>query len=160
QRLLGLLAGGDVLGDPADPVDLPGLVAEGKAPVPDPADRAVRPHDPVLFVGVLAQAMPAGGFAGALPVLGVDGLQVGLRAVIEALARAAPDLLVAGADEEHLRVAGVGHPEDPGDVLRQLAEAALRLAQRRLRALALGDVPADGRGAGDGARSVLDGRKA
>ena len=67
-----------------------------------------------------------------IAILGVKGLQPALGQVVQALAAAAPNGFVRRADVEHLGAGRVVHPEDFADVVGQLAEAFLALAQGRL----------------------------
>src|SRR5579884_1844240 len=74
------------------------------------------------------------------PIFRMNRLKPGARLLIETVACPTPDLLVTGADIEHLVFLGIDHPEDFGDILGQLPEALLTLPPLLLGALALGNI--------------------
>jgi len=88
----------------------------------------------------------------------VDGIQPGVRRCVKALASAAPDLFVRGADVDYLAHGRVGDPEDLIDGFGDLAEFLLTLAQRMLRLFPRGDVPGHVRYADGAAAGIMDRR--
>src|SRR5262245_2850480 len=120
---------GDILRCADDAVNFPGRVVNGKGPIVDPPQRAVRADDPISFI-ILSMELFGESLANALLVIGMDGLHPGAWCLVEALARPAPNRFESRTDIEHLIFFGVGDPKDFVDVLGQLAEAFLTCAQR------------------------------
>ncbi len=138
--LLRLLAVGDVLGDACNAQKLAGVVADRKASHLDPANRAVRAHDPELELGPPRQQSMLVCLVGRYPVIRVDRLGPRFRIRVQAFAAAAPDLFVGRADVDHAIAVRSDEEERVADVIRHLAEPRLAFAQCLRSLLALGDV--------------------
>lgn len=116
----------------------------GKGAVTDPAHLPVGPDDAVFLDVLAARLAGLRGVEDCAAVLGMDRLDPVARRDIEVFAAATPDLLVGRADVEHLALGGIGEPEHLADVLRDLPETRLALAQRFLGLPALADVAQQG----------------
>jgi hypothetical protein len=131
----------DVLRDADDAVGLAvGGVAQLVRTIEDPANRSVGPHDAVLDHVRTVDRARAHRLHHARAVVLVDRLDPRQRLGVQARAGPSPDLLVRGADVDHLAVVFARDVEDLAQRLGHLAKAQLALAQRSFHALELGDV--------------------
>jgi hypothetical protein len=135
---LGAPALGHVLGHSCHDGAVLLRLAQRQGPVVDPADRAVRPDDPVL--DVVAAQVALEGLDHALAIVRMDGVDERRRVAEERVQRAAPDLLVGAAGVVELAAVRILDPEDGAYVLGDVAEALLGLLEAARHLERLGDV--------------------
>src|SRR5208337_4642193 len=83
QRLLGLLALGDVFREPGDSIDFPRMVFDRESVTADPAECAVRPRDPELRVRGHPAELLLQAHHHLLPIIGMDTFYPGARVLVE-----------------------------------------------------------------------------
>src|SRR5258706_7479516 len=136
QRFLDVFALGDVFREPGNARDISVVVLDGKSAAADPADQAVGPHDPKLPVRKRAAPVLLHLLDHPVPIVWMNALGQGARLLIEGLDRSSPHVFVTRTEVNDSIVPDVLHPEELVDVLSQLTEALLGLAQRLLGLLA------------------------
>ncbi len=96
----------------------------------NPAERAIRPHDSVFLVVTSERLFGQGGLGHTLAVVRMDGFDPIGGSGVQALARAAPDGFVAGADVKKLGLICVRQPKYLADGLGQLAKTLFAALDR------------------------------
>src|SRR5262249_37841109 len=106
------------------------IVKRTHAAFVNPADGAIRTHDPVfdlVVVHIFAREPPGEDLRRALPIFWMNGIRPGAQFAVEALHRQAPDPLEGWADvQDFVRI----YREDPhhfGKNIRHRAESLLAL---------------------------------
>jgi hypothetical protein len=129
QPQAGELALGDVAHGADEALDAAGGILDGHGVLTHPADGAVGPDDPEIHIGFLPGKLPPEDCLGRGFVVGMDAFPVGKGIGEDAGQGTFPDLFVGGIDVEQPAVDGVVIVENHADVLGQLPETLLALAQ-------------------------------
>jgi hypothetical protein len=129
ELIFGQFAGGDVLGQAGDAIDMIAVVANGKTAIPDPAHRAIRTNDPVFLVEKARLQFVGVGGLQPRPVVGMDGLQPVQRPLVQGVDGPTPDLFVGRTDVENAFLGQAVDPEHFPEMLGQLPEPFLAVAQ-------------------------------
>ena len=137
QRHLGQLAVGDVASGAHQALKLAGRIEHRIGTVAHPADQAVRAVNAVFNTGIFSGFVERLGRFHHRQVFSQDGIDLGARLGIEALAAPAPDFFIARADIAHPALADIDVVEHVLDVCGQFAKARLAAHQRFLGAGAL-----------------------
>src|SRR5690348_12472499 len=145
KRLRGLSPLGDIERD-ADIVGEKSClrIPHRKSAVPDPADGAIRPDDPVFLVERDAVPVLSEGSQHVAPVVRMNGIYKRFRIIIEAGAGAAPYAFICRADVECLADFRVGRPDDLFNGFCDLAKTAFALLERLLGSFPVADILNDG----------------
>ena len=111
-----------------------------KTPRVNPANRAIRPSDPVFHLRLNTLHTPSIEGVRPFTILSMDRFHPGGRPIIDFLARSSPDFVISGADERDAYRFRGQDKEQIANVFSQLAELLFTNAQLLLRLLAFGDV--------------------
>ena len=133
----------DIGADAGDPIDLAFRVAHGESLVVYPAHRAVGANDAVFDV-VFRVGQSLARKPHALPVVRMHDLQPASRPLHDVFEALAGHGLESGAEVNELSLPRIGDPEDLRNVVGELAEFLLALAQRLLCIPPVADVLHDG----------------
>src|SRR5262249_10273616 len=122
ELLLGPLQVRDVLGDAEEPTDSSPRVPHGVGPVPDPTDRSVRTHQPVLVPEGPRLVLPRQAFPDTPAVFGVDAVEERFSVPVQILTGPPPEPFVTEADVQRRPARAVGDPEGLGKMLFRQGE--------------------------------------
>ena len=90
--------------------------AYGERPVANPAHGAIGPNDAVLEL-IRSVRVRLDGRENSWAIIGMNGVEEGMRSLHQALAGTPPNRFVSRAYVKHLSFGRIGHPEDFADVL-------------------------------------------
>ncbi len=122
----------DVGGHAGHTKNLSFLVPDREGPVPNPANRSVRSHDPILFVIDPGRLFGDGSLENSRSILRMNGLEPRAGRRVEALARSSPDRFISRTDIEDGILGRVAEPKDLLNMFGHLPELLLSLPQSRL----------------------------
>ena len=105
------------------------LVPDWKCAIANPAERAVRPNDPVGVIVLAANRLQPHAFGNMLAVVGMDRIHPGARLCIQGVARATPRFFIRGTDIVYQSCLRIRQPKDCADILGHLAKSVPAFAQ-------------------------------